>query len=145
METTILVILAVIGIVMAMLSVMKPIMEDNKIRGKVLNFDEGMRHYYFKLASDEAALRRSLASDEPKPLACRFDGTDLITFQKENVEAVYRLRFCEKEGQSWLSVSRVAEEREQGSIPYLVNAFFIKGFAAKPVDYRQAQAMFPEE
>ena len=145
METTILVILAVIGIVMAMLSVMKPIMEDNKVRGKVLNFDEGMRHYYFKIAGDEAALRRGLASEEPKPMAYRFDGADLITFLKENAEADYRLRFCEKEGQSWLSVSRVAEERERGNIPWLVNAFFIKGLGAKPVDYRQAQALFPEE
>ena len=45
---------------------------------------------------------------------------------------------------SALRVSRAAEEREKGNIPYLVNAFFIRDLHAKPVDCRQFEALFPK-
>ena len=61
------------------------------------------------------------------------------------MEADYRLHFCENEGKSYLRVSRIAEEREKGNIPYLVNAFFIRDLHAKPVDCRQFEALFPAD
>ena len=49
------------------------------------------------------------------------------------------------EGKTGLRVSRVAEEREQGNIPYLVNALFIRNLQVKPVDYRRFESMFSGE
>ena len=53
METLILVIFAVIGLLLAFWATMKPIMDDSRIRGKVLNFDQGMKNYYFRLPGSE--------------------------------------------------------------------------------------------
>ena len=147
MDTTIIVIIAVAGALMAFWAVMKPIVDDNKIRGKVLNFDEGMRHYYFLLEGTEAETEAALAAQpEQKVLDYSYRPEEgLIRFARENTEADYRLRFFSAEGKSYLSVGRVAEEREKGNIPYLVNAFFIKNFRAKPVDFRQFQALFDED
>ena len=68
-----------------------------------------------------------------------------IRFRKDNVEADYRLCFLEAGEKTYLAVSRIAEEREKGNIPYLVNAFFIKNLFAKPVEYRKFEALFPED
>lgn len=146
METTILVILAIVGVVIAMLSVMKPIMDDEKVRGKVLNFSEGMRDYYFLLSGSRAQTEEALAGPmEGTAVAYSYlPEEESVRFRKENVEADYRLRFFESGGKTYLRVSRVAEEREKGNIPYLVNAFFIKDLQAKPVDCRQFEALFPE-
>ena len=146
MDTSIIVIIAVIGALMAFWAVMKPIMDDNKIRNKVINFDEGMRNYYFLLESAESETAAALAEPlEQKVVDYSFRPEDgLIQFRRESVEADYRLRFFTAEGKTYLSVGRVAAEREKGNIPYLVNAFFIKNLRAKPVDYRQFQALFGE-
>ena len=69
METTILVVLTVAGVVMAMLAIMKPIMDDEKVRGKVLNFSEGMRDYYFLLAGTRAQTEEALAGPLPRTTA----------------------------------------------------------------------------
>ena len=147
METTILVGLAVCGVVMAMFAIMKPIMDDEKVRGKVLNFSEGMRDYYFLLAGSRAQTEEALAAPmEGTSVAYSYlPEEESIRFRKENVEAEYRLRFFESEGKTYLRVSRVAEEREKGNIPYLVNAFFIRDLHAKPVDCRQFEALFPAD
>ena len=146
METTILVGLAVCGVVMAMFAIMKPIMDDEKVRGKVLNFSEGMRDYYFLLAGSRAQTEEALAAPmEGTSVAYSYLPEESVRFRKENVEADYRLRFFESEGKTYLRVSRVAEEREKGNIPYLVNAFFIRDLHAKPVDCRQFEALFPAD
>ena len=147
METTILVILAIVGVVIAMLSVMKPIMDDEKVRGKVLNFSEGMRDYYFLLADTRAQTEGALAGplDQTVLDYTYLPEEESVRFRKESVEADYRLRFFEAEGKTYLRVSRAAEEREKGNIPYLVNAFFIKDLHAKPVDCRQFEALFPKD
>ena len=144
METTILVIIAVVGALMAFWAVMKPIMDDNKIRNKVLNFSEGMRNL---LEGSEEELLAALAGPmEQNVLDYSFQPeSGSIRFRRESVEADYRLDFRSAEGKTYLRASRMAEEREKGNIPYLVNAFFIKNFRAKPVDYRQFLALFPEE
>ena len=147
METTLLVIAAIVGVVIAMLAVMKPIMDDYQIRKKVLNFDEGMRTYYFVLPGTEAELLSALSSlPEQKVVEYSYPaGEGIIRFRRENVEADYRLRFYTDAGKTYLSVRREAEEREQGNIPYLVNAFFIKNLRAEPVDFRKFQSLFPED
>ena len=147
METTILVVLAVAGVVMAMLAIMKPIMDDEKVRGKVLNFSEGMRDYYFLLAGTRAQTEEALAGplDQTALDYTYLPEEESVRVRKESVEADYRLRFFEAEGKTYLRVSRVAEEREKGNIPYLVNAFFIKDLHAKPVDCRQFEALFPKD
>ena len=147
METTILVIFAIIGALMAFWAAMKPIMDDSKIRNKVLNFDEGMRHYYFLLETGENETEAALAEPlEQAAVEYSFRPEDgVITFRRENVEADYRLRFFTAEGKTYLCVGRVAEEREKGNIPYLVNAFFIINLHAKPVDFRKIQALLGEE
>ena len=147
METTILVGLAVCGVVMAMFAIMKPIMDDEKVRGKVLNFSEGMRDYYFLLAGSRAQTEEALAAPmEGTSVAYSYlPEEESVRFRKENVEADYRLRFFESEGKTYLRVSRVAEEREKGNIPYLVNAFFIRDLHARPMDCRQFEALFPAD
>ena len=147
METTILVGLAVCGVVMAMFAIMKPIMDDEKVRGTVLNFSEGMRDYYFLLAGSRAQTEEALAGPmEGTSVAYSYlPEEESVRFRKENVEADYRLRFFESEGKTYLRVSRVAEEREKGNIPYLINAFFIRDLHARPVDCRQFEALFPED
>ena len=147
METTILVGLAVCGVVMAMFAIMKPIMDDEKVRGKVLNFSEGMRDYYFLLAGSRAQTEEARAGPmEGTSVAYSYlPEEESVRFRKENVEADYRLRFFESEGKTYLRVSRVAEEREKGNIPYLINAFFIRDLHARPVDCRQFEALFPED
>lgn len=147
MDTTIIVIIASVGAVMAFWAVMKPIMDDNKIRNKVLNFSEGMRNYYFLLEGSGEELAAALSGPlEQNVLNYSFQPENgIIRFRKENTEADYRLTFFKAEGKSYLRAARVAEEREKGNIPYLVNAFFIKNFHAKPVDFRKFEALFPEE
>ena len=140
-------VLAGIGALFAVWAIMKPILDDNKIRGKVLNFSEGMKDYYFLPEAGEAETLAALAElPEQKVLDYSFSPeTATITFRKDNVAADYRLSFPTAEGKTGLRVSRVAEEREQGNIPYLVNAFFIKNLRAKPMDYRRFEAMFSAE
>lgn len=147
METLILFILAFIGILMAVLSAVKPILDDSRIRGKILNFSEGMKEYFFLLEQGKEETEEALAGPlEQSVLAYTYlPEEETIRFRRDNVEADYRLRFCEDGGKNYLSVSRVAEEREKGNIPYLVNAFFIKNLRAKPVEYRKFQAMFEDE
>lgn len=146
METLIMLILAAIGALLALVYSLKPFIDDNRVRGKVLNFDEGMRHYFFRLPNGAEALRAALEQQQAAPLDYRYDASSgTVTFARENVEAAYRLDFYEHAGQSGLRVGRVAEEREKGPLPYLVNAFFITGFGAKPVDFRKFPAMFPED
>ncbi len=147
MDTTIIVIIAAAGALMAFWAVMKPIMDDNKIRNKVLNFSEGMKNYYFLLEGSEEELTAALAGQpEQKVLDYSFQPeSGTIRFRRESVEADYRLSFYTSEGKSYLRAARVAEEREKGNIPYLVNAFFIKNFRAKPIDFRKFEALFPEE
>ena len=147
METTILVGLAVCGVVMAMFAIMKPIMDDEKVRGKVLNFSEGMRDYYFLLAGTRAQTEEALAGplDQTALYYTYLPEEESVRFRKENVEADYRLRFFESEGKTYLRVSRVAEEREKGNSPYLVNAVVIRDLHAKPVDCRQFEALFPAD
>ena len=147
MSTLILIIIAVVGVAMAMWSVMKPIMDDEKVRKKVLNFSNGMRDYYYQLADDRMQLEEALAgSTEQTAVEYSFlPEEELLRFRRSGVEADYRLRFREHDGKDYLCVTRVAEAREKGDIPYLINAFFIGNFGAKPVDYRQFQALFPED
>lgn len=146
METTILIVLAVVGILIAFWATMKPILDDNRVRGKVLNFDEGMKHYYFLLPGGAERLLDELRTPtETKPLDCRLLSDELIRFSKENVEADYRLRFAEGESGVCLQIGRVAAEREKGNIPYLINTLLIRGFGAKPVDYRRVAPLFDKE
>ena len=135
-----------VGALIAFWAVMKPFIDDNKVRGKVLNFDEGMKNYFFRLSGDAEALSAALeAQPEQDTLAYAYDAQrQEIVFRLGAVEAVYRLAFFETAGQHFLRVSRAAAEREQGNIPYLVNAFFIKHFGAKALDYRQFAELFPE-
>lgn len=144
METTIIVIIAVIGALMAFWAVMKPIIDDNKVRGKVLNFSEGMKNYFFLPEAGEAETVAALAClPEQQVVDYSFcPETATITFRRGSVEADYRLSFPTAEGKTGLRVSRVAEEREPGNIPYLVNAFFIKNLRAKPIDYRRFESLF---
>ena len=146
METTILVVLAVVGVVMAMREIMNPLMGGERVRAKGLNVSEGMRDYYFLLAGTRAQTEEALAGplDQTVLDYTYLPEEESVRFRKESVEADYRLRFFEAEGKTYLRVSRAAEEREKGNIPYLVNAFFIKNLRAKPVDCRQFEAMFPE-
>lgn len=146
METTIIVIIAIIGALMAFWATVKPIMDDQRIRKKVLNFDEGMRNYYFLLESGEEQTMAALAGlPEQKVVDYSLPEAHVVRFEKEGVEADYRLRFCAAGDKTCLCVSRVAAEREQGNIPYLVNAFFIMNLRAQPVDYRKGQNLFPDE
>ncbi len=146
-ETTLLVIAAIVGVVIAMLAVMKPIMDDYQIRKKVLNFDEGMRCYYFLLPGTEEELLSALpALPEQKVVEYSYPaGEGVIRFRRENVEADYLLRFYTDAGRTYLCVSRAAEEREPGNIPYLINAFFIKNLRAEPVDFRKFMSLFPDD
>ncbi len=136
--------LAGIGALIALWAVMKPILDDNKVRGKILNFSGGMKNYYFLPEAGEAETLAALA-ELPEQEAVDFSfspETATVTFRKDNVEADYRLSFPTRDGKTGLCVSRVAEEREQGTIPYLVNAFFINNLHAKPIDYRRFENFF---
>ena len=139
--------LAGIGALIAFWAVMKPILDDNKIRGRILNFSEGMKDYYFLAeAGEEETLAALCSLPERQVVDYSFSPeTATITFRRDNVEADYRLSFLRAEGKTGLRVSRVAEEREQGNIPYLVNAFFIRNLRVKPVDYRRFESMFSGE
>ncbi len=146
METLILVIFAVIGLLLAFWATMKPIMDDSRIRGKVLNFDQGMKNYYFRLPGSEEQLREALRTPpETKPLDYSLPTADQIRFFAGGTEADYRLCFAEAESGTWLRLSRVAAEREKGNIPYLINLLLIGSFGAKAVDYREAESIFTEE
>ncbi len=146
MDTAILLGLALLGAVIALWVSLKPMMDDVRIRKRVLNFDEGMKNYYFLPAQGEEETLAALA--DPPALK----GTELsfrpeervIVLAREGVEAAYRLQFGTDEGKTCLRVSRVAEEREQGTIPYLINALFIRELGAKPIDYRKGEIFFEE-
>lgn len=146
MDTTILVVLAVVGLLLACWSVMKPIFDDNKVRGKVLNFDEGMKHYFFRFTGSADALRTALSEGREAPLSYEYDPEqERILFRLNGTEAAYALRFYENEGLCGLIVGREADEREKGNIPWLINAFFVRGFAGVPVDYRVFDELFPAD
>ena len=49
MNSITLFIIAAVGALFTVWIVMKPILDDNRVRGKVLNFSEGMKDYYFLL------------------------------------------------------------------------------------------------
>ena len=49
MSAPVLFIIAAVGALFAVWIAFKPIMDDNRIRGKILNFSEGMKEYYFLL------------------------------------------------------------------------------------------------
>ena len=147
METALLIGIAIVGVLLAVWATLKPIMDDNKVRGKVMNFDEGMKNYYYLLPESG---ERLLAALQERPGQTELDYSLLpqeerIRFRLNGVEAEYRLRFAERDGKSVLQLSRTAAEREKGSIPYLVNAFFIRNFEAKPLPYQQAETLFEEE
>ena len=147
METALLIGIAIVGVLLAVWATLKPIMDDNKVRGKVMNFDEGMKNYYYLLPESG---ERLLAALQERPGQTELDYSLLpqeerIRFRLNGVEAEYRLRFAERDGKSVLQLSRTAAEREKGSIPYLVNAFFIRNFGAKPLPYQQAETLFEEE
>ena len=146
METGLLLGAAVIGILIAFWATMKPILDDNKVRGKVLNFDEGMKHYYYLLPGSAERLLEALRTPpETKALDYRLLSDEQIRFSREGVEADYRLRFAEGENGVFLQLGRIAAERENGNIPYLINALLIRGFGAKPADYRRAAPLFDKE
>lgn len=146
METLFLILIALVGAAAAFLASVKPIIDDSRIRGKILNFDEGMRHYFFLLPGDAEQLLAALrAQPEQETLAYSLPQEDLIRFAYNGVEADYRIRFAEKDGKTVLCFGRVAEEREKGNLPYRINAFLIKQFGAKPLDYRSCAALFDEE
>ena len=147
MPSYMLFILAAVGALFAFWLVMKPILDDNRVRGKVLNFSEGMKEYYFLLEQGKEETEAALTGQQMQTaLEYSFSPEEeSIRFRKDSEEADYRLRFCEDGGKNYLSVSRVAEEREKGNIPYLVNAFFIKGLNAAPVDCRAFRSLFPAD
>ncbi len=140
-------IIAAVGALLAVWIVMKPILDDNRVRGKVLNFSEGMKDYYFLLENGKEETEEELAGPIEQPaLDYSFlPEEQLIRFCRDGVEADYRLRFLEAEGKHYLAVSRIAEEREKGNIPYLVNAFFIKNLRARPVEYQKFEGLFPKD
>ena len=141
MPSYMLFILAAVGALFAFCIAMKPMIDENRVRGKVLNFSEGMKEYYLLLEQDREKTEAALAGQQVQSaLEYRFlPEEETLRFSREGTEADYRLRFYEDdEGKHYLCVSRVAEEREKGNIPYLVNAFFIKGLNASPVDCRPA-------
>ena len=122
-------------------------MDDMKIRQRVLNFDEGMKNYYFLPAQGEEELLAALAEPpalKGTALSFRAEERELV-LSREGVEAAYRLGFGTDEGRTCLRVSRVAEEREQGTIPYLINALFIRELGAKPIDYRKGEEFFEDD
>ena len=145
MPSYMLFILAAVGALFAFWVVMKPILDDNRVRGKVLNFNEGMKEYYFLLEQGKEETEAALAGQQVQSaLEYSFaPEEETVRFRKDSVEADYRLRFYEDQGKHYLCVSRVAAEREKGNIPYLVNAFFIKGLNASPVDCRAFRSLFP--
>lgn len=147
MSAPVLFIIAAVGALFAVWIVFKPIMDDNRVRGRILNFSEGMKDYFFLLETGKAETEAALAGELPQAVLdySYLPEEQRIRFRKDDVEADYRLRFHEAGEKSYLAVSRIAEEREKGNIPYLVNAFFIKNLRARPVEYRQFEALFPEE
>ena len=147
MSALVLFIIAAVGALLAVWVVFKPIMDDNRLRGKILNFSEGMKEYYFLLEQGKEETEAALAG-LPAQDVLDYDylpEEQCIRFRKDNVEADYRLRFREAGDKNYLAVSRIAEERDKGNIPYLVNAFFIRNLRARPVEYRQFEALFPED
>ena len=138
-------IIAAVGALFTLWIVMKPILDDNRIRGKVLNFSEGMKDYFFQTETGKEETEEALAGplEQAAVEYTYLPEEQLLRFRKDNVEADYRLRFYEDQGKHYLCVSRVAAEREKGNIPYLVNAFFIKGLNASPVDCRAFRSLFP--
>ena len=140
-------IIAAVGALFTLWIVMKPILDDNRVRGKVLNFSEGMKDYFFQTETGKEETEEALAGplEQAAVEYTYLPEEQLIRFRKDNVEADYRLHFYEAGGKYYLAVSRVAEEREKGNIPYLVNAFFIKNLGAKPVEYQKFESLFPKD
>ncbi len=147
MKAWMLFVLAGVGALLAFWSTMKPMIDDNRIRNKVLNFDQGMKNYYFLPAFGKEETLAALAGPQAlKNAQLRFCPEDeTLVLSREGAEAGFRLRFATDElGRLCLRVSRAAEERAPGTIPYLVNALFIKNLGAKPIDYRKGEEFFEE-
>ena len=64
MPSYMLFILAAVGALFAFCIAMKPMIDDNRVRGKVLNFSEGMKEYYLLLEQDREKTEAALAGQQ---------------------------------------------------------------------------------
>ena len=126
-----------LAIPFAVLLILKPAMEDRKIRNNVMNSDSLTQHYCFLLGSNQSeAINQLSIRNEKDTLEYTFDADRLImVFSHFGASIEHQLSFYVVGNMTYLKVSRVKFMHSKSNIPLMINRFFIEKIGAVPVDY----------
>ena len=143
MEHIVFVVLFILAIPLVLFVILKPEIEDKKIRNNVTNSDPLAQHYCFELKCDQQEAIRQLSirnvKDTPE---YTFDINSLIiTFSHLGVSIDHQLFFYTIENKTYLKVSRMRFLHNKSNIPLMINRFFINKIDAVPVDYTYFQSV----
>ena len=137
MEHIVFLVLFILAIPLVLFVILKPVVEDKKIRNNVTNSDPLTQHYCFELKCNQQKAIRQLSirnvNDTPK---YTFDINSLIiTFSHLGASIDYQLFFYTIGKRTYLKVSRMKFLHSKSNIPLMINRFFINKIDAIPVDY----------
>ena len=137
MESIVFIVLFILSIPIALFVILKPVINDRKVRNNVKNSDPLAQHYCFELKCNPQEAIRQLSirnvMDEPQ---YTFDINSLvITFSHLNASIAHQLYFYTIENRTYLKVSRMNFLVERSNIHFMINRFFINKIDAVPVDY----------
>ena len=129
----------ILSVPVALYFILKPVIEDRKVRNNITNSDSFMKHYWFVLDCDEyEALKQLKLPNIYDPLEYTLDEeAQIIVFSHLGASMEHQFAFYVIENKTYLKVSRVSIELS--NIPYIINRFFVEKIGATPVDYNTVE------
>ena len=131
------VILLIVMLPFVLLLILKPVYNDKKARGKVINFDSFLKNYSFVLdCSQNDAVYLLSKKNAKDTLNYTFrQSSMIIRFEYLNASIEYQLSFYIIDNKTYLEASQLHFMVEKSNIPFMINRFFIEKIGATPIDY----------
>lgn len=122
----------------ALYLVLKPMLRQKKLLHGIVNYDTFMRKFVFRIdVTKEEFYSKLKVHNVNDVLEYNFFEEDSVIFTRYNVGFPYKITVDEFKEYIILKVEQLPLVMDKGNVPYLINEFFIKKFAAKPIDYQK--------
>ena len=137
MNPIIFIVLFILAIPIVLFVILKPVINDKKVRNNVVNSDPLRQHYCFALNCNQQEAIRQLSIRNIKDIPEYTFDTDslIITFSHLGASIDHQLCFYTFENRTYLKVSRIKFLHERSNIPLMINSFFVTKIGAIPADY----------
>lgn len=126
----------VIGIPISLYIIFKPIFLQNKLLNGIVNYDIFMKKFVYRIDLTREEFYSQLKIRNSNDLLDYYlnDDCSVITFIRYNARFEYKIMIDEFDESIILRVEQIPLVSK---VAYLINAFFIRKFNAKPLEYEK--------